>query len=198
MSNAIQIKKDKNKKAAPKISQSIPAHFYKNYIPPKTPKINPMQPPAIPDFEALPKISPTGKGINIKQTGSYSLTRNKHPMSMPVRHGLKGPKSPFVVQPPLSTKTSKENNKDNDEQKKEPNSLEKSNKKLTVGSFTCFDIMTAGSPLQKLSEAPDQKDNVSATSQQTNSTFASNNFDDDVAPEASEEDEEGGGFDLEL
>jgi len=145
----------------------------------------------------LPKISPTGKGINIKQTGSYSLTRNKHPMSMPVRHGFAGPKSPFVVNPPFSAKPSKEN-EDNDEQKKEPNSLEKSNKKLTVGSFTCFDIMTNGSPLQKLSEAPDQKDNGSATSQQTNSTFASNNFEDDVAPEASEEDEEGGGFDLEL
>ena len=97
MSNAIKIKGKDAKKSAPKVSQSIPAHFYKNYVPPKTPSIKPMAPPAIPDFDGLPKISPSSKGINSNKTGSYSLTRNKHPMSLPVRHGIMGPKTPFDI-----------------------------------------------------------------------------------------------------
>eukprot|EP01083_Nonionella_stella_P071836 193213_1 len=186
MSNAIKVKKENKKTSKPAISQSIPAHFYKNYIPPKTPQINPIQPPAIPDFEQLPKISPTGKGINIKQGGSYSLTRNKHPMSMPVRHGIMGPNTtPFTVNPP------NKDNKDNEtESKVEPNSLEKKNKQLKVGSFTCFDIMT--SPLKQLPESGDQKDNASATSQQTASTFASDVFEDGIADEPDENEDSAG------
>ena len=112
MSNARRIikgKDDKNKKNKTTISQSIPVDFYKNYIPPKTPKINPMQPPAIPDFDKLPKISPSAKKT------TYSLT-NKYPMSMPVRSGFMGPNTtPFVVSNP--SQASK------DEEKNEPNSL---------------------------------------------------------------------------
>jgi len=190
MSNAIKIGGNGKKKSAPKVAQSIPANFYKNYVPPKTPSIKPMAPPAIPDFDGLPKISPSSKGININKTGSYSLTRNKHPMSLPVRHGIMGPKTPFDITFKPQKKT-----EDNSEAKEEPNSLEQENKKLKVGSFTCFDIMT--SPLKQLAEdpAPVEKDNASATSA---STFASQKI-EDVAPDDDEEDSdaEGGGFDLE-
>ena len=118
MSNAIKIGGKDKKKSAPKVAQSIPANFYKNYVPPKTPSIKPMAPPAIPDFDGLPKISPSSKGININKTGSYSLTRNKHPMSLPVRHGIMGPKTPFDI----NFKPQKKDNESN-EQKEEPNSL---------------------------------------------------------------------------
>jgi len=188
MSNAKRINNANNKSKSnkPTISQSIPVHFYKNYIPPKTPKINPMQPPSIPDFDKLPKISPSAK-----KAPSYSLT-NKYPMSMPARSGLMGPNTtPFTVSKGSTTNSSTTNNKtqkEEIEQKNEPNSLEEKTKKLTVGSFTCFDVMSANSPLRKLEEAPDQKDNVSV---QTNSTFASDKFADDigVAPDDESEDE---------
>ena len=113
MSNAIPIKGKDNKKSAQKVSQSIPAHFYKTYIPPKKPSIKPMEPPAIPDFDGLPKISPVSKGI--QDAGSYSLRENKHPMSMPARHGLMGPRTPFDIGM---------NAQNNDtEEKGQPNSL---------------------------------------------------------------------------
>ena len=123
MSNAIKItskKGDKKPKSA-QISQSIPAHFYKNYVPPKTPSIKPMAPPNIPDFAGLPQISPSSKGINVNKSGSYSLTRNKHPMSMPVRQGLMGPKTPFDIMGPKKAKN--DSKQDDKEQKDEPNSL---------------------------------------------------------------------------
>ena len=117
MSNAIPIKgNDGKKKPASKVSQSIPAQFYRNYIPPKKPNLRPMEPPAIPDFDGLPKISPSSKGIDIKTTKSYSLTRSKHPMSMPARHGLMGPRTPFDI-----NMNAQKN--DDSEQKEEPNSL---------------------------------------------------------------------------
>eukprot|EP01083_Nonionella_stella_P184504 670124_1 len=204
MSNAIKMKKENKKQNTTKISQSIPAHFYKNYHPPKTPKIIPVDSStkAIPDFEQLPKISPTGKGINIKKTGGHSLRDNQHPMSMPARHGLMGPStsSPFNVdKKPSQSVIKEEDNAIKEEQKAEPNSLEQRTKQLKVGSFTCFDVMN--SPLKQLSEAAGQKDDASATSAQTSSTFASGNFEDDVevAPEDDEDDdEEGGGFEMEL
>mmetsp|Transcript_40832 Transcript_40832/g.65602 ORF Transcript_40832/g.65602 Transcript_40832/m.65602 type:complete len:200 (-) Transcript_40832:1273-1872(-) len=199
MSNAIKIGKgEKDNKPKPKISQSIPAHFYKNYIPPKTPSIKPMAPPQIPDFEALPKISPSGKGINLQQGGSFSLQRNKHPMSMPAKGALFGPsgKTPFEVKGfnPVAHK--------DDEIKEEPeesNSLEQQTKKLKVGSFTCFEVMN--SPLRQLPESVDNiKDNASAASASTFDDKA-NKPPSDEEPEEEEEDDEdaeAGGFDMEL
>jgi len=180
MSNAMKINKKGDKKSnKPTVSQSIPVHFYKNYIPPKTPKINPMQPPQIPDFDQLPKISPT-----VKTSISGSMT-NKYPMSMPARSGLMGPSTtPFQVAKPSSNTNKKE-----EEEKNEPNSLEEETKKLKIGSFTCLDVMRSNSPLKRLEEAPldNTKDNVSV---QTNSTFASGGDENDIASDGDEDDDD--------
>jgi len=142
-----------------------------------------MQPPQIPDFDQLPKISPT-----VKTSMSLSMT-NKYPMSMPPRSGLMGPSTtPFDATKP-STK------KEEEEQKNEPNSLEEETKKLKIGSFTCLDVMRANSPLKRLEEAPldNTKDNVSV---QTNSTFATQDG-DEIASDGDEE-EDDAVFDMDM
>ena len=69
-------------------------------------------------------------------------------------------------------------------------------KKLKVGSFTCFQVMSGPVSAQK-DVSPDNKDAVSATSNQTASTFAS--AEDEVAPEPSDdEDEEENMFEMDL
>jgi len=195
--------KDKKK---PTVSQSIPAHFYRNYVPPKTPKINPQpQPSNVPDFAALPKIS-GGVGINLQKSGSYSMNKNRHPMSMPAPSGMMGPRgTPFTVSNPSFTKGV---TTANDKASKEPelsehkeeqlnddgNSLVERTQKLKIGSFTCLDMMGGG--VAKLREVREREDNkggdvASATSA---STFASD-VGNDVAPEP-ESDEDDAAFDM--
>jgi len=206
-SSAIKIgKKGDKAKPKPTVSQSIPAHFYKNYIPPATPKINPQPQPACPDFEALPKIS-GGVGINLKsQGGSFSLKDSRHPMSMPVHgRGLAGPRgTPFTVaQPNFTASASTEKASDEVKESKEEqaqaesNSLVERTQQLKIGSFTCLDLMGGGgAKLKQLSEARADKDVASQTSQQTASTFASD-AENEVAPEPEESDEDAA-FDMEL
>ena len=120
MSNAIKINNKDKKADKPKVSQSIPVHFYAKYIPPDAPRIKPKAAPSnIPDLGQLPGVSQETKGIDIGKTGSYSLKSSKHPMSMPVRQGLMGPKTPFDI------KGYKKNDAQDtiDENKEEPNSL---------------------------------------------------------------------------
>eukprot|EP01083_Nonionella_stella_P076296 207853_1 len=114
-------------------------------------------------------------------------------MSIHARHGLMGSStsSPCNVDKKPSQYVIKEEDNDiKEEQKAEPNSLEQRTKKLKVGSFTCIAVMN--SPLKKLSEAAGKKDDASATSSQTSTTFYSGNFEDDVevAPEVDEDDDE--------
>jgi len=120
-------------------------------------------------------------------------------MSMPAHRGLTiGPAStPFNVLGPSSTGQEPDIIEEEDaEAKNEPNSLVEETKKLKVGSFTCFQVMS-GPPLKTMESSPDNKDAASATSQQTASTFASAE-DNDVAPEPSDDEEADEGlFDME-
>jgi len=208
-SNAIAIGGKPKGKKKPTVSQSIPAHFYRNYVPPKTPKINAQPAPNnVPDFEALPKIS-GGVGINLQKSGSYSMNKNRHPMSMPATSGLMmGPRgTPFTV-------SNKSFTKNNDKASKEPelsehkeeqlneqlnddgNSLVERTQNLKIGSFTCLDMMGGGaSKLVSREVREDHKGDVaSQTSQATASTFASDP-ENEVAPEP-ESDEDGAEFDM--
>jgi len=207
-SNAIAIGGNKPKpKAKATVPQSLPANFYRDYKPPATPKINPQPQPAaaLPNFEALPKVSGKGVGIDLKQP--HSMNKNKHPMSMPARSGgLMGPRgTPFSVSPAYghtNSKASKEPQlSEHKEEQDDGNSLVERTQQLKIGSFTCLDMMSGGGAkgVQQLSEVRDNKDaasQASQTSQQTASTFASDGG-NEVAPDPEDEDEEDGLFDME-
>lgn len=201
-SNAISIGgKKADKKPKPTVSQSIPAHFYRNYQPPKTPKINPQPQPA----DAIPNVdvgkTQGGVGIDLQKSGSYSMNKNRHPMSMPARSGgLMGPRgTPFTVANPSYTndKASKEPELSEHKEEDDGNSLVERTQNLKIGSFTCLDMMSGGNAkLQQVSEARDNKDVASQTSQQTASTFASDD-NNEVAPDPDEDEEDDGLFDME-
>mmetsp|Transcript_12390 Transcript_12390/g.18695 ORF Transcript_12390/g.18695 Transcript_12390/m.18695 type:complete len:203 (+) Transcript_12390:125-733(+) len=199
--NAIKIAKGDKDKKHPKVSQSIPANFYKNYIPPKTPSIRPQAPPSIPDFDALPKISPTGKGINLSKTGGFSLSSSRHPMSLPTGNRLMdSSKTPFDI------KAYKQNHpsiaeEDVGSEQKEASSLEQRKAGLKVGSFTCFDVMTwpvENGPVRQLPEIQDNKDAASATSASTFDDDKGNKPPSDEEDEEPEDNDEDGVFDIEL
>lgn len=104
------------------ISQTLPASFYKNYVPPATPKINPQQAKMdLPAFDALPKTSPSKQPF-----APSSLKDSKYPMSMPAHRGLMmGPHStPFRVQPFSSG-----------DKKQEPDIIEEEESKNDVDSL---------------------------------------------------------------
>lgn len=193
------------KKAKPQVSQSIPAHFYRNYKPPATPKINPQPQPAsaLPDFAALPKISGGGMGINLGKTGSFSMTKNTHPMSMPARSkGLMGPRgTPFTVKAPAASTDGASDKaqpelKEHKEEQAESNSLVERTQQLKIGSYTCLDLMGGGAPLKQVSEASADKDVASAQQAASGSVLGSDSK-TEVAPEPEESEEDDMAFDME-
>eukprot|EP01084_Bolivina_argentea_P145716 255351_1 len=190
-SNAVKINKSKPKSKTTKmIPQSLPAHFYKNYKPPATPTINPMKAPTnleqlISEFKPLPKQQNNAKGIDVKSGSSYSMKRNQHPMSMPIRHGIMGPNRPFAHI--NTTNTNDDILKEQKENKDEPHSLEKSIKSLKVGSYTCLQMM--GTPLKAIDDIIEPEAAVSATSG-TASTFDDKQSFEAQAEEPGDEDDD--------
>jgi len=179
-----------SKKKKPTISHTLPASFYKNYVPPATPKINPQTAKMdLPEFDALPKTSPN------KQTFAPSSLKDsklQYPMSMPAHRGLQmGPKSDFG----FSTQVAGPEIIEEKESDNEPNSLVEETKKLKVGSFTCFQVMSG--PIKSTEPLPDNKDAASATSQQTSSTFASADQEAQEVASDNEDEEEDLPFDME-
>jgi len=186
-STAMKIKGAKGaQKAKPKVASTLPASFYKNYVPPATPKINPQKGRMdhIPALEALPLAKPTKKAF-----APSSLRDSKYPMSMPAHRGglLMGAKvSPF--QPDQSLSSSPQI-----VEEKETDSLIKETKKLKVGSITLLEMMSG--PMKEVESSVDLKSTASATSQVASIT-SQDDDDDDVAPELSDNEEEDVMYDM--
>lgn len=175
MSQAIKIGKRNEKQPLPTVSQSIPADFYRDYIPP-TPKLGPIRPQLlmVDDNMELPPTCDTNFDLKIP----HSLT-NKYAISMPTNCFMKGP---------LSNKQNRfsafSTNNNQYESKQNENKFNDNSKKMISGSFTCFQLM-AQVPFKGLNPIRDEDTSTNISS--TDSTFANDAY---IENEEDEEDEE--------